>query len=1292
MLLKNEIILRITLLKKMTSKPRLTPSFNSTSVDVSVENGRNSSASSGGHNSTTESGRVVFGPSARDYKKMEQRKHVYTISDTYIGSDEKVERTEYILRDGRITAEEILLPQGVERVILEILSNASDNIGRSRKLGVDPESIEVTMDRSTISVKNYGLPIPVEIHPEEKIYAPEMILGTLLTSSNYEVERYGAGRNGLGAKLCNIFSKFFRVIVYDGLRGLAYLQEWRNNMQDKTEPNIKPYSGKSSVEITFVLDFERFKYNTPTAITDVKNGYPDEAFGLVARHCADISFTCKIPVRFNGVVMEYYNIRDYARLYHGDIVDKNCIIHYEYPTDVETYIDKSGKRVPRDDSVQPCVELCIIDTPDAASTISFVNSMMTRNTGVHVDAAIKAFGAGVATTVNERSKSKKGTKGITITEKDVAKHVSFIISCFVVNPKFDAQTKTKLCSPKIKIEIADSEVKCVSKWELLARLYADLQAKQYKHLQKSDGKKREYIEPGICENAYFAGGRGSHLCKLYAVEGKSAMGYPRTLISLMQNGKDYIGIFPFKGKILNVMNATPIKIGENVELKNFKAALGLQEGVDYSDDDNFDTLRYGEVRVMVDADDDGKHILGLLLLYFNCRFPSLLQRGYVKYQRTPCLRVWKGARRNTFHTFQQYELWRSSTPDWESWTHKYYKGLGTSDDDDIAEDSKDPRIVSYEFKKDRDDPAVQLAFHRNFADARKIWMNNYRPLMERDTPIRQSIKDFIDYELIQHSRANVVRSIPLFLDGLKPVQRKLVYSALKRWSKNKNEQVKVSAFATYALEETNYHHGPKSLEDSIKNMARAYTGSNNMPYFMRDGQFGTRYGGGKDCAESRYISTRPEWWLRLVYRKEDDCLLRRRVEEGEECEPYFLLPIIPMLAVNGVAAGIGTGYSTFFPAHNPLDVINWLKCRLNDMIPPTLTPWYRGFTGVIEIYDEHKQVIEAKKREEEARLQSKPKLIIPAQQEVEVKTIPAEDEEDSDIDEEGKTPSMREREGEERKERKPKRFAYSMVSYGKFSREDGNMIVITELPIGCYGEQYRMWLERLWGEGKMKRPRDCCKNDNVHFEIQGFTEGANVRSLRLRKTEGLTNMTALDMKMCIKKYPTTAALMEDFYTLRLTFYEKRKENIIATIDEKLHTLNDKLRFIILVRNKTIIITEGTRAQVNARLQEHKLPTSVLSATHAGEFSDEGIRHIEDLVAEKKKERDDVVATPPKNMWLRDLEELEEKYRKHYKDCGGNSKAKLETYCPQSVQIPLPPPMPEPTPKVPPKAKLTLGNK
>ena len=563
-------------------------------------------------------------PSVHDYTEYDDITHVYMRPGMYIGLDEKLTRDDWLfdINTRQMHIKEIDFVPGCERVFLEILSNASDHCGKTRRNGGEIGSIIVTMNTKTISVKNFGLPIPIEKMPGTDVWLPQKIFGQLRTSSHYEEgERHEAGINGIGSKATNVYSTQFEVVIENHILGKKYTQTWKNNMKECLEPKITDVKLKqSSVLIKYTMDFKRFGYEE----------YPAEAFELFARHAADTSFNAKVPVVFNNIELKYYDVKEYGKLYFGDAV-KNSIAHR-----TDTY------------------DLLIVDTPDNGIHVSFVNCMMTKDGGVHVNAMYKAVGEPVVWMINENMEKKldkmgmddKEKKSHLVAVKDVKPHISLLLSCKLVNPDFQGNCKSILTKPTPKFDIDTAILQPMAEWQLVQRLYSALDAKHAFHLSKTDGKMSVNVDIDIdgFRDAAFAGKPNkSKDCILCPIEGKSAAGYVKRLLSCIENGSSYYGVLPLRGKCLNVLTATKEQLEKNKEIKALKAALGLKENTDYTIPDNFKKLRYGKLMLCTDADVDGKHIMGLILNIIHCRFPSLLKiPGYVVYKRTPILRMTKG--------------------------------------------------------------------------------------------------------------------------------------------------------------------------------------------------------------------------------------------------------------------------------------------------------------------------------------------------------------------------------------------------------------------------------------------------------------------------------------------------------------------------------------------------------------------------------------------------------------------------------------------------------------------------
>jgi DNA topoisomerase-2 len=786
------------------------------------------------------------------------------------------------LEDMYISAVDIVFAPGLERVFVEALSNAIDNVWRSRDAGVTPTCIRVTVGDGETSVYNDGLAIPIRKDEKSGVYIPEMIFGRMLTSSNYtDAEtRFTSGRNGIGIKALNIFSKVFRVACVDPESGQKYTQEWRDNMAVVDPPKIvKTRSQKASTTISWVPDFARFG----------ERGYTADLETLYTRHVCDCAMITNVKTYYNGDLVRVKDLADYARLYDG--VDEKHLLSVQTPS----------ARVVFCQSSDPVV-------------VSFVNGVRTSEGGVHADAWLEAF---LRPLVAHFSKKRK------VTVKDLRPYFSL----FVEAPRPDAAIEAK-------------HRNAVLRWPFAATLAETLDEREKKVLKKAGKRPRGFKKIDGYDPANDSTRRRRTERTLILCEGLSAKTYAVTGINtanLARRGRDYFGIYPLRGKLLNVRNASVGTIAKNREIMNLIHILGLETGVDYTADREYAKLNYGRVLLLTDQDYDGIHITGLILNAFAHLFPSLLKRAepFVTTMCTPLVAV--GSR--LFYDLEEYRACklRGKT--------KYYKGLGTSSDAEVRA-TFGKKMIRYAFDENAH-ANLRLAFDSRLANDRKAWLQTERPAMRLTETL--DISDFVNANLIRYSLDDCKRSIPSVYDGLKESQRKILHACFLRNLAHAKESIKVAQLAGYVSEKTGYHHGEQCLFDTITKMAQDYVGSNNLPLLFADGQFGSRLSGGKDAASARYIYTKLNALTRLVFPAADDELLERVVEDGEALEPVHFLPILPMVLVNGVIAGIGTGWSCSVPAHDPLDVVavvrQWIKSPRAEVVEPT--PWYRGFRGAI---------------------------------------------------------------------------------------------------------------------------------------------------------------------------------------------------------------------------------------------------------------------------------------------------------------------------------------------------------
>ena len=785
-----------------------------------------------------------------DYSGLSAINHVFKIPDTYIGSCKPQKFSSLIVENNKFVGKELTIPQGTQRVFLEILSNAGDNVDASRRASVGTGDIKITADREVISIENGGLHIPIkkvsliksngnttvkEFEEGDEVWSwlPAFIFGEFRSSNNYDenIKRMGCGRNGFGAKLTNIFSKIFIVEVEDPDSKKRFKGVWKENMfkdDEKGKPDIEVSFDnsikKGKVKITWKLDFPRFKMKE----------YSNDDLKLFKRFAVDFSFTCKIKTYFNEEELDYRSIKNYASLIWSEEEMKNHIINYVWEKDTPDSIRNANQKTQENKIIEakkpehiPEVEILIVDSVDKAKNISYVNGLITAEGGVHVDAVQEPIFKHISSIVNgEKKRGKKNT--VFITAKNIKSHLSFIVNARLVDPEYTSQSKTKLSSPSIEVSYNEKTLKNIQTWDVISRLFAELDAIAYNKASKNDGSKRKHIFMDKGEDANLAGTKHSLQCKLYLVEGLSAANYPQKRICMIDGGKDYNGYMPLKGKFLNITKAKPTQYADNTVVASIKQILGLREEIDYNDYENIRTLRYGFIILTVDADDDGMHILAHVLNFFREKFPGILQRNMIGYLRTPVIKVLKGDKiHKRFFTIADFEKWCSNNI-MRGLTARYYKGLGTSNDDDIKDDLESaPTVVCF-----YDSSCVQnldLAFHEDNADKRKKWIEDWRDVTQCDDVVSvdissirkgedklmqaQDISQFINRELIGYSVASLFRAIPSEYDHLKDSQRKCLYSALTyfNYDPKKGKSIKVGRFANKAADMTQYHHGEKSL-------------------------------------------------------------------------------------------------------------------------------------------------------------------------------------------------------------------------------------------------------------------------------------------------------------------------------------------------------------------------------------------------------------------------------------------------------------------------------------------------
>lgn len=861
---------------------------------------------------------------ATQYQKKTDKEHILDNPDTYIGSIENVNGHMYILEEDKIVQKEIDYNPALFKLFDEGIVNCRDHVIRCEKNKKDNSDvelvslIEITISNNKITLYNNGDGIDVEKHPTYDTWIPEMIFGHLRTSTNYnkDEEKITGGKNGFGFKLVLIWSTYGYVETVDFKRSLKYCQTFENNLDLIHKPIITKSKKKPYTLVSFVPDYKRLGLNELSK----------DMISLFNRRVYDIAgITDKsVKVKLNNETINTKEFNQYIQMYNSNDKVNESFDRWNY-------------------------SVCL---SNEFSQVSFVNGIYTSKGGKHVDYIVNQIVKKMITYIEKKRK-------ITVKSSIIKEQIQIFINCTIVNPSFDSQTKDYLNTPSSKFGstcvVSDKFIDKLAKLGLLESSCELSQLKEKHNSKKTDGNKNKTIR-GIPKliDANFAGTKDSNKCTLILCEGDSAKA--GILSGLSPTDRNIIGVYPMKGKVLNVRGETQKKINENKEIIEIKKIMGLQANKEYH---NTETLRYNNILFMTDQDLDGSHIKGLCINLFEYLWPSLLKvDGFLGFMNTPILKATKSKQTLQFYNNNEYNKWKEVNNDGKGWNIKYYKGLGTSTGKEFKEYFKDKKIMNLVLE-DGDKLDIDMVFNKKLSNLRKEWLSGYSRENNIDILNKQiSLKDFVNKEMIHFSKYDCDRSIPNMMDGLKVSQRKILYSAFK---KNLVNEIKVAQFSGYVSEHSGYHHGESSLNGAIVNMAQNYVGSNNINLLTPNGQFGTRLQGGKDSASERYIFTNLNPLTRSIFNKKDDVILNYLDDDGTKVEPIYYIPIIPMILVNGTK-GIGTGFSTDIPCYNPKDIIRYIQCKLkdNEYEEEPFTPYYKEFKGTIEQIETNKYISKGK--------------------------------------------------------------------------------------------------------------------------------------------------------------------------------------------------------------------------------------------------------------------------------------------------------------------------------------------
>ncbi len=558
--------------------------------------------------------------------------------------------------------------RGLHHLVYEVVDNSVDEA-----LAGHCDRIEVTIHPDdSVSVKDNGRGIPVDIHPTEKIPGVELALTVLHAGGKFDKNTYkvSGGLHGVGVSVVNALSEKLVVFVERGGK--------RYHMSFVRGETVEKLTVKGDAKGTGTL--VRFKPDT-TIFTETRYDY-----SILENRLRELAFLNKgltIVLKDERAGQE----KEETFFYKGGLVQ---------------FVEwLSGSRKPLHprpiliEQVRDDVDIQLALQYDAGyqdNTLTFVNNINTHEGGTH----LTGFKSALTRVINEYAKKSGALKKaeFTLTGDDVREGLTCVLSIKVREPQFEGQTKTKLGNSEVEGAVKSVVGEFLSTYldehPPVARAIVD-KAAQAALAREAARKARELVrKKSALEGGVLPGKLADcslsdpSMCEIYLVEGDSAGGSAK-------QGRDrqFQAILPLRGKILNVQKARIDKVLSNEEIRTIITALGTGVGEEFK----LDEARYHKVIIMTDADVDGAHIRTLLLTFFYSQMRQLIEAGYVYIAQPPLYRVAKG--KEEYYAYdeserEEYSKRLTNGGEKSGVNIQRYKGLGEMNPEQLWKTTMDP--------------------------------------------------------------------------------------------------------------------------------------------------------------------------------------------------------------------------------------------------------------------------------------------------------------------------------------------------------------------------------------------------------------------------------------------------------------------------------------------------------------------------------------------------------------------------------------------------------------------------
>jgi DNA gyrase/topoisomerase IV subunit B len=595
----------------------------------------------------------------KEFEVLDDRSHCLLRPNVYIGSCVPEPQTgiyNYKVDTKTVTP-------GLLKIISEIIDNSTDEFIRTNgkyanKIDI---SIEETLSGTQVVVSDNGRGIPLgDINGTPQ---PVLAWTALRAGSNFDdSKRVGAGTNGMGSALTNIFSREFVGITSDGKNSIEVT--CYDNM--KEVKFTKKKTTKQGTTVSFVPDLDRFGLST----------FDEDHESMVIDRLQNLAITYRgISYTFNGKPIKAKNAKEIATNFHENAVS------FEYQNILFVFAP-----IGKNDSYN----------------LACANGIRVSQGGSHVDFVMNKVVESIRTFIKKKHK-------IDVMPAAIKSNIMFAswINNFPAL-KFDSQSKERITNSVAEVSAFFSDIdfdkigkKLIETPDIIDPIIQAILYKKELEEMRELAKKAKEGKKKIVVNHIAATDPNPENRMLLLCEGLSAIS---SLLNV-RNAKT-TGGYPLKGKVMNINGMRPLEIVKNVEIQELLSIIGLQIGEPASN------LNYGKIVSFTDGDLDGNHIHCLLLNLFSL-WPELYKQKRIYRLKAPMFHCKKGKTDKFFYTYEEYSAFDSS-----GYTVNYYKGLGSMSEDVYAKVVNDPYL---ELVTEFNPEILEMAFGGD-ADARKDWM------------------------------------------------------------------------------------------------------------------------------------------------------------------------------------------------------------------------------------------------------------------------------------------------------------------------------------------------------------------------------------------------------------------------------------------------------------------------------------------------------------------------------------------------------------------------------------------